>query len=287
MVSKNNSVDYEKLKKELIEEHNNVRKNPKSFVPYLEQHLKYFKGNVLYKPGEIGLVTNEGPNAVQECIDYLKAAKANPNGIEFSEPLSKAAQDHANDIGPKGLVSHVGSDKSTSSSRIERYCEWGSTMGENIDFGSYTARDVIISLLVDDGVPSRGHRKNIFNSDFKHFGFGTASHKDYGICVVLSYAGEIVKIKNTKGGVVPKSIDIKHNLQVEEDDLSKNMKNVDINYEDDPFKGDNDAPKDAISCDTRIETKIEGKKKTVTTTKVYKTSKGQTITKTIVATSSV
>ena len=302
MVSKNKSVDYETLKKELIIEHNNIRKNPKSYIPHLEEHLKYFKGNVLYKPGEIGLVTQEGPSAIKECIKFLNSEKPNPNGIEISEPLSKAAQDHANDIGPKGLISHVGSDKSTSSTRIERYCEWLSTCAENIDFGSYTAKEVILSLIVDDGVPTRGHRVNIFNPALKFFGFGTASHKEYGICVVLSYAGEIGKIKNTKGGVVPKSIDIRHSLVDNNDDkekekdkgkyadvndLNKNMKKCDIKYEDDPFKDDNDAPEDAISCNTSIKTVIEGKKKTVTTTKVYKTSKGQTVTKTIVATTTV
>ena len=40
-------------------------------------------------------------------------------------------------------------------------------MGENIDFGSNKDKYVILSLIVDDGVTSRGHRGNNFNPNFK------------------------------------------------------------------------------------------------------------------------
>ena len=50
------------------------------------------------------------------------------------------------------------------SDRIERYCDWNGNIAENIDFGCETGRSILCSLMVDDGVSSRGHRKNIFNS---------------------------------------------------------------------------------------------------------------------------
>jgi len=50
------------------------------------------------------------------------------------------------------------------SDRIERYGEWQGTIGENIDYGgAKEAKQVLLHLMVDDGVSSRGHRKNIFN----------------------------------------------------------------------------------------------------------------------------
>ena len=50
-------------------------------------------------------------------------------------------------------------------------------MAENISFGMDTELDVIFQLLIDDGVESRGHRKNMFNKDLKVVGVGIAKHK--------------------------------------------------------------------------------------------------------------
>jgi len=47
--------------------------------------------------------------------------------------------------------------------RIDRYAGWSGSIGENIDFGNMTAEDIVMSMIIDDGVSSKGHRHNIFN----------------------------------------------------------------------------------------------------------------------------
>ena len=61
--------------------------------------------------------------------------------------------------------------------------------GENIDYGAKSAEMVIIALATDDGVPSRGHRSNIFQKAFKKHACFTGDHKVYGSQTVLNYNG--------------------------------------------------------------------------------------------------
>jgi uncharacterized protein YkwD len=65
-------------------------------------------------------------------------------------------------------------------------------VAENISAGEDDARMVVIQLLVDDGVPSRGHRKNLFNPDLHQAGAGAASHTEYGTVCVIDYADGFV-----------------------------------------------------------------------------------------------
>ena len=62
------------------------------------------------------------------------------------------------------------------SSRIEKYCDWDGKIAENIDFGCDTGRSIVLSLCIDDGVSSRGHRKNIFSPDLKKIGIFCGPH---------------------------------------------------------------------------------------------------------------
>ncbi len=48
---------------------------------------------------------------------------------------------------------------------------------------------IVLQLLTDDGVPSRGHRTNIMKSDFHVVGCATGPHKGYGMMCVMDFAG--------------------------------------------------------------------------------------------------
>jgi uncharacterized protein YkwD len=174
----------------VLEEHNRVRTNPQSYIELLEQHQTYFKGDVLHKPGEIAVQTHEGLSAVENAILFLKQQE--PVGpLELDENLCRAADDHVQDIGPKGLVSHDSSDGKNVSDRIERYCEWEVSCGENIDFGAKNAQNIIINLIVDDGYESRAHRRHLFNPNYKFVGISVGDHKEYELFTVIDYVGGV------------------------------------------------------------------------------------------------
>jgi uncharacterized protein YkwD len=114
-----NSQVATKVDKDLFALLNTTRANPQSFVPHLQKMLEQFDGDVLKREGKTNLRTNEGPKAVKEAIDYLmnKAEKiAEP--LRWSEEMAKAAKEHVEDTGPKGLLSHEGSSGCTVKDRL-------------------------------------------------------------------------------------------------------------------------------------------------------------------------
>ncbi len=48
-------------------------------------------------------------------------------------------------------------------------------------------------MIVSDGQPSRGHRKNIFNGDFTFCAVGAGPHSSLENVIMLEYAQEILK----------------------------------------------------------------------------------------------
>lgn len=179
-------INFEELEKELFSLHNELRMNPQSYIQKLKECLKYFRHKIFHPPGEDPIQTYEGQEAVYDAIQFLKTQKP-VNRLEFNDNIARACKDHANDIGEKGLATHEGSDDKNISDRIEKYCEWDGATAESLDFGFKIAENIIINLLIDDGVKDRYQRLNLFNEKFKYIGIGAANHRDYGICVVFGY----------------------------------------------------------------------------------------------------
>ena len=62
-----------------------------------------------------------------------------------------------------------------------------------LPYGENPARDVVIQLLVDDGVPDRGHRNNILDGNWGVEGVACGPHRDYRQICVMNYAVKYVE----------------------------------------------------------------------------------------------
>ena len=184
------NVDYlSTIEKDVILEMNKARSNPALYAElYITPRTKKFDGKIYND----SIVTNEGITVVNECISYMKKAKALPV-LNPEKGLSLAAQQHSSTQGETNQTGHTGVDGSTPFTRIEK-CGTYKTAGENISYGAMSGRDIVVQLLIDDGVSSRGHRKNIMNKDFSSTGVGyTKKHKAYGSVCVITYAGGYIE----------------------------------------------------------------------------------------------
>ena len=126
----------------------------------------------------------EGDNVFKEAIQFLKSLPP-LKPLQWDINLTRSAQEHVDDIGPKGLLLYQSSDGTEPEDRISKYGNYIESLGENIDFGPNDAMGVIISLTLDDGEEERPHRENLFKQDYQKVGIACGPHKtEFQMCVM-------------------------------------------------------------------------------------------------------
>ena len=196
------------LEAEVIQEINLARAHPEKYAGYLQEYKKYYNGKICSSPNRARpVMTFEGVAAIDEAIRFLQSS--NPLGrLEPSRGLSLGAKDHVLDLSQKGFISHRGSDGSLPTDRVSRYGTWESAMGEAILFEVSTPREMVMQLIIDDGVRDRGHRRDLFEPSFQVAGVSIVPKGGFGGFCVIDFAdkftdkspvgADTVKIKGNK-----------------------------------------------------------------------------------------
>ena len=181
-----NEVDYAEKSRNIFNLINKFRSNPRELARHLERLKKYLdkNTNILSEPDKIQIQMVEGENVFNEAIQYLKNLSPLPP-FEWDDCLAQSAQEHVDDIGPKGLLLYQSSDGTEPEDRISKYGNYVESLGENIDFGPNDEIGVIVSLTLDDGEEERPHRDNLFKNDYKKIGIACGPHQsEFQMCVM-------------------------------------------------------------------------------------------------------
>ena len=177
--------DYAEKARNIFNLINKFRANPRDLARHLERLKKYLdtSTNILSEPDKIQIQMVEG-----EAINYLKNLRP-LQPFQWEDALAQSAQEHVDDIGPKGLLLYQSSDGTEPEDRITKYGEYKESLGENIDFGPNDAIGVIVSLTLDDGEEERPHRDNLFKNDYRKIGIACGPHQtEFQMCVMdLAY----------------------------------------------------------------------------------------------------
>ena len=173
----------------MIKFFNIARQHPAYFISIIDKQLESFL-NEKEIPINEDLIyeTNEGKKAWKEARSFLKKQVTLPP-LEIHQGLILSAKDHVTDLANNSLFGHTGSDKCSFSERILRHCKKGQgSMAEIIgaDFNLQnrnSAELTVLGLIIDDGVVDRGHRKTIFNPQYRFIGCKSAIQADKIITV--------------------------------------------------------------------------------------------------------
>jgi Cysteine-rich secretory protein family len=161
--------------KELIYLHNLIRMNRELFLSTFIMRYASIYGY------------GESDSYFQSLISDMKQAKSSFNLAYPHEGLYRAAEYHANDLGKTGEIGHASTDGSSPWGRIRRFAKGVSGNSESCSYGPKYPIGIFFLLLIDRGVESLGHRKNIMSAGNSKIGIAIRPHLTYGWNCVLDY----------------------------------------------------------------------------------------------------
>lgn len=150
------NISLTSREQEMINEINSLRLNPAKYCTYIENYLQ--KNDV----------DENVKVAAKELVTILKKMKP-LNPLSINPVMYNDAKQYGLLMAKKNVFEH---------SSLPYY--------ENLSLGYRDIRDAIVDLLIDDGVPDKGHRKNLLNEKIKQVAVFELPGKvqDIGYCYV-------------------------------------------------------------------------------------------------------
>lgn len=164
-------------------------------INFARAHPQDYARRLLLQPvsdWERGLADRTDPAAVAEAIAFLQRQAPLPP-LRPDDRLTAAALEHVAAQGAAGQTGHEGSNGEAFDARLRRHGVEAQMWGENIAYGPTRPGDVVRELIIDSGVPDRGHRRNIFYATFDTAGVSCGPHRDYAAMCVMDFASRVAE----------------------------------------------------------------------------------------------
>ncbi len=122
---------------EMVNEINTVRSNPARYCAYVDEYLQKYQSD------------DAARAAAKELVGILKKMKPLPP-LTVNTTMYKDAKLYGISMAKRNVFEH---------SSLPYY--------ENLSLGYKSVRDAVVDLLIDDGIPDRGHRNNLLNEKIR------------------------------------------------------------------------------------------------------------------------
>ena len=158
-----NTTSMTKDEMSMVNEINLIRSNPAGYIMHIEKYI----ADLQKEEGNKTTIAT-----ARELISELFKLP-NLSTLQPMECIYSAAKKNGIDQIKRGIADHQGTDGSMPWDRILRECPSLKDGNENLVGGPKDIRTAVITLLVDDGIPSRGHRRTLLQANWKY----VACHK--------------------------------------------------------------------------------------------------------------
>jgi len=159
---------------------NLVRMNPRLFEstyirPYLERY---------------GITDENASKWIRSLQSELKSTRP-MNPLKPKKDLSLVAKKHATDMGLTGKSGHKSSSGKLYKDRMKGISKEYYEHFENCQYGLGDPLEIVVDLLIDDGVEGASHRKSILNASSQYIGSSMHPHIVYKHNCVIVIAGRL------------------------------------------------------------------------------------------------
>jgi uncharacterized protein YkwD len=134
----------------------------------------------------------DDPEAIEEAIEVMMRQRPLPP-LQWDTRLADAAREHVRGQGASGQMGHAGRGGLTPGERMQQAGVFAGITAEDISYGYEDPRNVVLQLIIDSGVASRGHRQNILSRSLQKAGVACGEHRAWGSMCVIDFAGAIVQ----------------------------------------------------------------------------------------------
>ena len=183
--------------RELIFEINKLRSDPPRYAREVVKPrlAKFHADGMVYTNSQgVYIRTSEGKKAVMECIQALEATSP-MQPLYYDSRLYDAAISHGTDMRDNNFFEHDSSDGTQFYERLQKF-GFNGHCAENLAAGNDAPEEIVLQLIIDDGVPSRGHRTNLLTPDFNIVGAAIVEHPQWRHSCTMDL-GETAKEKET------------------------------------------------------------------------------------------
>lgn len=149
--------------KEIFTVLNLARMYPKKFLKFLKAHEGLEEGR-----------QNQGNDFQMSLIKELQKQKP-LQPLQPDNNMFELAQCWATEAGKQGVTGH-----------FRKGCK-GGYYAECCDYGSSEPQEIVLDLLIDEGVSSLGHRRICLSAHYSKMGASIQPHKAWGTNTVLDF----------------------------------------------------------------------------------------------------
>lgn len=184
-----------KMEDKILKYINMIRHRPTDFIRSLKlREIDYKENSYIDEKTNKRYHTKEDYTAVHEAIDFLM--NCHPViPLERNKKLDETAKAHSDFLIKENMVSNVGVGGLNPEERISKVRGKGS-LGEAISLFENRAKQIVINLLIDDGLVERPNRKMLICKDFNEIGISLNKHPSKNfICVLHFWGSPIARIK--------------------------------------------------------------------------------------------
>lgn len=199
------SVRDAELDAQLVAEMSFARTRPQDYIAGLVAYRATIDGRYALKTVEsaqgrytIRTRLSEGVSAVDKAIVFLKKQPPIPP-MAADARLQAAARRFAEEQAQTGKWGHVAADGRDLGDRIAEDGTRRNYNAETIMYGKSSAHDIVMHLIIDDGVSDRSHRDVIFDPLLTLVGSSCRPHPKWMICV-SEYSSDEPASMRRRGG---------------------------------------------------------------------------------------